>query len=454
MIRYTLSEILEPTAGRLLVKGTRYFTGISIDSRTIREGELFIALRGERFDGHDFLEPALKKGGGAVVSCPPVIPVMGKSIIHVDNTLRALQSIARHRRLTRDVKVVAITGTNGKTTTKEMIAEILARDYKVLRSRGNLNNQIGLSLSLTRLNSHRFAVLEMGASRVGDITELSEIARPDICVITNIAPAHLEGFASLDMVRKTKLEIVDYVNTVVVNGVDPYLRPVLPELLSDDRFSVITFGLNAGTDVWAEEIRHLKDGIRFKLHLRDAQAAEIKLRIFGLFNVLNALAAASVCSHLGVPLVNIKGALEEFKGVPMRVEIREMRGATVISDLYNANPASMEEAIKELVRMRQSRAVAVLGDMLELGAYEEEAHRKLGRWLSTHSVDVLITVGELMSYTHEEFNGINCMNGKRPSYHVNTPHEAREILREIVKSGDVVLIKGSRGMKMERILED
>ena len=240
MIRYTLSEILEPTAGRLLVKGTRYFTGISIDSRTIREGELFISLRGERFDGHDFLEPALKKGGGAVVSCPPVIPVMGKSIIHVDNTLRALQSIARHRRLTRDVEVVAITGTNGKTTTKEMIAEVLARDYKVLRSRGNLNNQIGLSLSLTRLNSHRFAVLEMGASRVGDIAELSGIARPDICVITNIAPAHLEGFGSLDMVRKTKLEIVDYVNTVVVNGVDPYLRPVLPELLSDDRFSVIT----------------------------------------------------------------------------------------------------------------------------------------------------------------------------------------------------------------------
>ncbi len=444
MSRYALTEILEATSGRLILKGADTFSGISIDSRTIKDGELFVALKGERFDGHIFVDEALKKGAGAVVSCPPVVP-RGRSIIHVGNTLRALQRIARHRRLSRPVKVVGVTGTNGKTTTKEMIATVLAKRYKVLGSKGNLNNQIGLPLCLTELDDHGVAVLEMGASKSGDIRELSEIARPDIGVITNIGPAHLEGFGSIETVRATKFELLDFAATGVLNGDDPNIKDI-PEMCD-----LLTFGLNEGVDVRADGIEYEDGGVSFRVYLKDGEAADVRLRVFGLFNVYNALAAVAVCRLLDVPLDEISASLGEFSGVPMRLELKELKGALVISDLYNANPASMEEAVKELLRLRRGRAVAVLGDMLDLGPYGEQAHRKLGRWLATLGVDVLIAVGELMAYTCEEFSG---GNGDAEAVHAGDPQEAREILLSMVGKDDTVLIKGSRGMRLERVLED
>ncbi len=442
---YTLTEVLEATSGRLLLKGPDLFSGISIDSRTIRAGELFIALKGKRFDGHDFVDEAIRRGSGAIVNYPPLIPTRGRSIIHVNNTLKALQGIARNRRLNRQARVVGVTGTNGKTTTKEMIYTILSSSYRVLSSRGNLNNHIGLPLCLSELDDHEIAVLEMGASRPGDIRELAEIALPDIGVITNIGPAHLEGFGSLETVRSTKLELVDFVGTLVVNGDDPNIG-IEP---SEGR-RVITFGRGEGLDVRADRIVHEEGGIRFRVLVKDGPETEIRLRVLGLFNVYNALAAISVSRLFEVPIEVVRASLEGFRGIPMRLELRELKGATVLSDLYNANPASMEEAVKELVRLKRGRAVAVLGDMLELGSYGEEAHRKLGRWLATLPVDVLIGIGELMSYAAEEFMGDN---GRRISLHVKDPEEARRILLKIVKSEDTVLIKGSRGMRLERLLE-
>ncbi len=444
MSRYTLTEILEATSGRLILKGADAFSGVSIDSRTIKDGELFVALKGERFDGHLFVDEALKKGLGAIVSYPPVVP-RGKSIVHVNNTLRALQRIARNRRLNRDVSVIGVTGTNGKTTTKEMITAVLDGRYKVLGSRGNLNNQIGLPLCLTGLDDHDMAVLEMGASREGDIRELSDIARPDIGVITNIGPAHLEGFGSLETVRDTKYEILDFVKTAVLNGDDPNIGDI------PGQCSVVTFGLNQGVDVRATDIVYEEDGLSFRVHLKEGGSADVRLKVLGLFNVYNALAAVAVCRILNVPTDAISSSLGEFGGVPMRLELKKLKGALVISDIYNANPASMEEAVKELVRLRRGRAVAVLGDMLELGPYGEQAHRKLGRWLATLNVDVLIAVGDLMSYTCEEFTG---GNGGVKALHVKDPREAREILLGMVGKEDTVLIKGSRGMRLERVLED
>jgi len=441
---YTLTEILEATSGRLILKGADAFRGISIDSRTIKDGEIFVALKGERFDGHLFVDEALKKGLGAIVSCPPLVP-RGRSIIHVNNTLQALQRIARYRRLSRQARVIGVTGTNGKTTTKEMIAAVLNGRYRVLRSKGNLNNQIGLPLCLTELDDHDMAVLEMGASRAGDIRELSEIARPDIGVITNIGPAHLEGFGSLERVRDTKYEILDFVDTAVLNGDDPNIKD------PPGQCGIVTFGLKQGADVRADEIIDGRDGLRFRVHLKEGGSADVRLRVFGLFNVYNALAAVAVCRLLNVPVEEISSSLGEFSGVPMRLELKELKGALVISDLYNANPASMEEAVKELVRLRRGRAVAVLGDMLDLGPYGEQAHRKLGRWLATLNVDVLIAVGELMSYTCEEFSG---GNGDAEAVHVRDPQEAREVLMGMVGEEDTVLIKGSRGMRLERVLED
>ncbi len=447
MSRYTITEIIEATGGRVLSKGQEYVTGISIDSRTIKEGELFIALKGQRFDGHQFLEEALQRGSGAVVSLPPLLPYQGRSIIYVDNTLKALQRIARYRRVKSEATVIGVTGTNGKTTTKEMIATVLSRRYRVLRSRGNLNNQIGLPLCLTDLTDEEFAVLEMGASRVGDIRELCEIALPQIGVITNIGPAHLEGFGSIEQVRKTKLEMLEFVDTLIINHDDPMLFPLTGE--SRAVRELITYGLSEGAMVRATEIHYNSTGINFTLRV-NAKAIPVKLNLFGRFNVYNALAAASVCLLFGC-LNEFKEAIAEFRGVPMRHEIRHLKGATVISDLYNANPASMEEAVKELVHLKRARAVAVLGDMLELGAYSEVAHRDLGRWLATLPVDLFIGVGPLMRYACEEFQR---MDSTREVYSVDDPLQARQILLERVKEGDTVLVKGSRGMKLERLLEE
>ncbi len=449
-VTYTVDEIIEATGGRLLLKGPEIFTGLSIDSRTIKEGELFIALRGERFDGHDFLEQALQKANGALVSFPPTVVSGRKSIIHVHNTLKALQSIARFRRLTRKVRVIGITGTNGKTTTKEMIATILGTRHSVLSSKGNLNNQIGLPLSLSGLNGQEVAVLELGASQQGDIDELCRIAYPDIGVLTNIGPGHLAGFGSLEVVRDTKLEIAKYVKTLVLNIDDRLLKEKVEELRRKG-LNLITFGISEASDIRASRIARTEKGIFFMVS-GVAGDFSVEMPMIGLFNVYNALAAICVAYLFAIDVESIRERLFNFKGVPMRVEKRQFRGAVVISDLYNANPASMEEAIKELVSLKGKRAIAVLGDMLELGAYEETAHRKIGRLLAELPVEIFITVGHRMAFAGEEFERNS--NGSRKHYHVSAPDEAKRILESIIKDDDTVLIKGSRGMRLERILEE
>lgn len=448
MALYSLTEILEATGGRLLLKGAETFTGISIDSRTIKENELFVALKGERFDGHDFLEQALNKGSAALISIPPVILYRGRSIIYVSNTLKALQNIARYRRLSRRTRVIAVTGSNGKTTTKEMIAKILSCRYTVLCNRGNLNNQIGLPLSLSELNGQEMVVLEMGASRQGDIDELCQIALPNVGVITNIGPAHLEGFGTLQGVLDTKTELLRYVESLVLNYDDPMIRTIPHERLKDKR--TISFGIKYNADIKADYIEYGEDGIDFSVHIGGKDSFKIHLPLYGLFNIYNALAAIAVGVLYDIPVEAMSEQLGSFKGVPMRVEIETLKGAMVISDLYNANPVSMEEALKELVRLKRGRAIAVLGDMLELGAYAEAAHRDIGRLIATLSVDVIIAVGRYMEYMKEELNG---RESKIAFYHVDRPEEARKILLNLIREGDTVLVKGSRGMRMEKVLE-
>ena len=449
MAIYSLTEILEATGGRLLLKGAENFSGISIDSRTIREAQLFVALKGERFDGHDFLEQALNSGGaGALVSLPPLIPHRGKSIIYVSNTLKALQGIARYRRLSRKIRVVAVTGSNGKTTTKEMIAKILSSRYDVLSSRGNLNNHIGLPLSLTELDRQDMAVLEMGASRQGDIDDLCQIAVPNTGVITNIGPAHLEGFGSVQGVLETKMEMLRYVDSVVLNHDDGMIRKVPEEKLKGKR--VVTFAIKSDADVRAESIVYGERGIDFNVVLKEGKEFHLHLPLYGLFNIYNALAAIAVGMLYGIPEDSVVEALGTFRGVPQRLEIDRLKGATVISDLYNANPASMEEALKELVHLKKGRAIAVLGDMLELGAYAEAAHREIGRLIATLPIDVVIAVGDYTRYIKEELNG----RGSRIEFHhADSPEGAGRLLIDLIREGDTVLIKGSRGMKMEEVLK-
>jgi UDP-N-acetylmuramoyl-tripeptide--D-alanyl-D-alanine ligase len=299
-------------------------------------------------------------------------------------------------------------------------------------------------LSLTKLNdSDEIIVLEMGASASGEIKELCEIAVPNYGVLTNISHAHLEGFKDIETIRKTKLELLDYISVAVVNADDPFMMEGIN--LSGFKGWLIRYGIKSPAEINATDIRLHEEGSIFNLHAGENKCVEVHPKISGMFNIYNMLAAASVGYLFNINLLNIKNAIESFTGVPMRLEFKELNGIKVISDVYNANPASMEEALKELVRIGKGRIIAVLGDMLELGSYEEEAHRKLGRFMSGLKIDIFIAVGPLMAFAASEF--------QHSVYRIQSSIEAGRLLRDICIKGDTVLIKGSRGMNMEMVLE-
>jgi UDP-N-acetylmuramoyl-tripeptide--D-alanyl-D-alanine ligase len=442
---FTIEDVIAATGGKVISGDMDTFTGISIDSRTIKAGELFVAIRGRKFDGYNFLSQALDRGNGAIIENPPGEAVNGKTIILVKDALRALQRMARYMRLKMDIPVIGITGSNGKTTTKELIASILGTRYRVLKNAGNLNNHIGLPLSLAKIDdADQIAVLEMGASAPGEIRELCEIAVPNCGVLTNISQAHLEGFKDLLTIRNTKLELLDYVDSAVVNADDAFLMEGVRR--SGFKGEVITYGIRNPAEIQATDIRLHERGSTLCLRIAGNESVEVRPKISGMFNTYNLLAAASVGYLYKIGIPGIKSAIDSFAGLAMRLEIRELNGIKIISDAYNANPASMEEAIKELFRIKKGRTIAVLGDMLELGAYGKEAHKRLGRFMSGLPIDVFIAVGRLMSVAASEFKG---------SVHISqNAAEAGRLLREIGRKGDTVLIKGSRGMNMEEVLAD
>ncbi|TAN43632.1 MAG: UDP-N-acetylmuramoyl-tripeptide--D-alanyl-D-alanine ligase [Nitrospirae bacterium] len=439
----TVQDILKATGGKLLQQEHADFSGLSIDSRTIGEGELFVALRGDRFDGHAFLDQALAKGAGALVDTPPAEAMAGRTIIQTGNTLTALQDIARFLRARRSIPVIAVTGTNGKTTTKELIASIFGLRHKVLKTTGNLNNHIGVPLCMTRMaGDEDVMVLELGSNAPGDIRLLCEIARPDHAVTTNVGPAHLEGFGELSAVRDTDLEVLAYAKTFAVNADDAFLV----EGTRGYTGSMLTYGIDKKADLSGRDITLHERGSGFRLCCPDGQETAVELKLSGRFNITNALAAASVAFACGISIDDIKKGLEMFTGVPLRLELKERAGMLLIVDAYNANPASMEEALRELSRLKRSRTIAVLGDMLELGPRAEELHQDLVKRLNALNIGLLIAVGPLMQKASAGFEG-DC-------YTVEDSLQAGAILSDLCREGDTILLKGSRGMKMELVLSE
>ncbi len=454
---FYLYEIISASKGRVIQKGGEIFEGISIDSRTIRDGELFIALEGERYDGHDFIDEAISKGAGAITQKSPTESKQNKTVIVVKDTLKVLHAIARDRCIKRGIPVIAITGSNGKTSTKEMTAAILSKRYSVFKTPGNLNNHIGLPLSLCMLDREDMAVVEMGARAKGDIKELCEISNPEYGVVTNIAPAHLEGFGSLESVRAAKMELMDYIEELFVNADDTFLYEGVKDLNEtyEKKKEVITFGIEKNADFRAFNVGadSSERGMSFGVVSSDSGSLAVTLSIGGVFNAYNALAAIAVGRRMGIENDDIVNALREYKGLPMRLEIIEWEGATIISDIYNANPASMKEALKELIRIKKNRGIALLGDMLELGSYSIAAHKELGKWIATLPVDIFIAIGPLMKIAMEEFLAYSDKNKGQLVYHAVDSINAREIFREIVVEGDTVLMKASRSMRLENVLE-
>ncbi|HTZ17088.1 MAG TPA: UDP-N-acetylmuramoyl-tripeptide--D-alanyl-D-alanine ligase, partial [Dissulfurispiraceae bacterium] len=402
-----IADILEATHGVLVSEGANKFSGISIDSRTVKKGELFVALKGERFDGHDFVHASLRTCAGALVSRAwardGVSSLEGKAIIAVENPLSALQDVARSIRNKFRGPVIAVVGSNGKTTTKELISSILGTTFNVLKTEGNLNNHVGMPLSMTKAVPETEAmVLEMGTNRPGDVDQLCRIAFPDTAVITNIGYEHIEGFGSLEAVRDAELEIIPYVNKVVLNGDDNFLAGGISLKFTGP---VVTFGIeNNECDVTARDIFFDETGSRFAIDI-SGKSASVDSRLSGRFNIYNSLAACAAAHSIGIDLDKIKKGLEAFGGVGMRFEIRRVGGITYLFDAYNANPSSMKASIRELSRIARGnaekpgniRAIAVLGDMLELGDYGKAAHEELGRLLSELGIDLLIGAGPLMT---------------------------------------------------------
>ncbi len=457
---FILEEVLKATGGRLLQGEEKTsFRGISTDSRTVAEGELFIALKGEHFDGHHFAIEALKKrAGGVIIEEDKVRDIRWNgyrpsAVIAVKDALHALGDIARERRRKFGTPVVALTGSNGKTTTKEMISACLETTFPVLKTKGNLNNLIGLPLTLLNLTEQeRIVVLEMGMNVPGEIRRLTEIAEPDVGLITNIEKVHLEGMGSLERVREEKGDLFRRMKqdgTILVNQDDPRVI----DLASEFRGQKITFGIDHPAEVMAKEIR-LKGvgGTSFTL-MMEGVTMEITLPLLGRHFVPNALSAIASASLFGIELEKVKEALENLQPFPMRMEVlRPKEGVTLINDAYNANPRSMELALEILSEMKgKGRAIAVLGDMLELGDFSVEAHQHIGQRVEELSIDFLLALGEEAPVLVESAirHGLNSEKARIVESHT----EAISTLKKMVRDGDWILVKGSRRMGMEKIAE-
>jgi len=424
--------------------------GYSIDSRTIQQGELFFAVRGERLDGHDFVQSALSNGAAAAVVARDQLRRYSNQskLLSVDDPLLALQQLSAAVRRMWGKPVVGITGSAGKTTTKEIVAHVLGTKFNVLKSQGNLNNHFGMPLQLLKLEpEHDIAVIEMGMSHAGEITALAKLAQPDCGVVTMVAPVHLEFFDSIAGIAKAKQELIASLppsGIAVLNADDPYVS----QFGRDFSGKVVCFGLHKPADVTARDVEPLRPlGSAFEVVYRD-EVAPTALPLLGEHSIYNALAGVAVGLQHGVTLKDAAAALSSLTAGDKRGQVLEFEGATVINDCYNSNPKALESMVRSLAQMPAQRRIVVAGEMLELGPGGEAMHRDCGQLMGNYRVDFVLGVRGLARLIVEGAASANV-----DAEFVASPEEAGEWLRDNIRPGDLVLVKGSRGVKLERALE-
>jgi MurE/MurF fusion protein len=454
------AEILEATGGKLFCGSLdRTFSGVSIDSRKISAENLFIAIQGDVYDGHGFIGGVIEKGiGGFVIderkiNMVPVSEIQDRDMvcITVEDTRRALGELAAFHRRRVPVSIIAVTGSNGKTSTRKMTSAVVSRHFCTLSTQGNLNNDIGLPLTLLNLKpAHQWAVVELGMNRPGEIERLGEICLPDVGVITNIGPAHLEGLGSVDAVLKAKGELLAKIKpdgTAVLNADDPRLLK-LAETASTD---VLLFGLSEDANIRAESVRRHGEGLSFNLVLPD-ETVSVGLQSPAMFMISNALAAAAVGYLLGLSADEIKEGLETFEPVPGRMNIHKTpKGIHIIDDTYNANPGSMQAAIGTLTALRgKNRGFLIIGDMLELGEHSGPMHRMIGSVAAGSNIAGLYVTGNFADDV-----SAGALEGRMDSANIfkGTREEILKAITKKLAAGDWVLVKGSRGMAMETVVE-
>ncbi len=423
---------------------------VSTDSRTLQSGDLFVPLRGQNFDGHRFIEQAGERGAtGALVeeSWKGTVP-SGLALIRVADTLIAYQTLAANYRKSLSIKVVAITGSNGKTSTKDFVASILSRGFRVTKTEGNFNNHVGLPQTMLSAGSDdQVGVWEIGMNHPGEIAPLAKLAAPDLAIITNIGVAHIQFMGSREAIAVEKGALVEAVKkegTVVLNADDPFSSVVGARTQA----KVILAGIESGT-IHATDLRQDATGSEFTI-LEGAHRSRAQLPVPGVHMVQNAILAVAAGRAFGLSLEECAAGLASAPLTKARLQIKEINGIQIIDDSYNANPDSMKAALRTLVELdADGQRIAVLGQMSELGEESERGHREVGERAATLGVDVLITVGDTGAVIAKAAE----KTGLKKSISVETPEEAAGILRKLVSPGDLILVKGSRSARMEQVIE-
>jgi len=447
MQKLDIRDILYATGGRLICGEPDFVVSeITTDSRKAGVNMLFVPIVGENHDAHDYIGSAFENGASAVITHRDIPAREGKNIIRVMDTRTALGDIARYYKEKYNLPTVAVTGSVGKTTAKDMISSVLTMKYNTVKTQGNYNNDIGLPLTVFRLErKHEAVVLEMGMSHFGEIHYLASIAKPDIAVITNIGMSHIENLGSRENIYRSKMQICDFFDesgVLIVNGDDDFLSKKRADI------KTVTFGVkNKDCDVLAENIEDLGiDGSRFTVSI-GGEKYEISVKIAGIHNVYNALAAVCVGRQMGIPAKDIADGISNFQPTSRRMEVKHFGGITVIDDCYNAAPDSIKAALTVLGSIKSGRKLAVLGDVLEMGDFAEDALYKIGE--NMKDIDMLITVG---NNAHFIAKGAKA-KGFEDTKSFETVDEAIDFLKENALDGDNILVKASHAMHFEKIVE-
>lgn len=442
----SFKEIVEAINGKVVVRGRENFNNVCIDTRKIQKDNIYIAIKGERFDGNKFVIDAFKKGASIAIVSEILFDIdkeeEAQTVILVDNTEKALLDLASFYRKKLGLKVVGVTGSCGKTSTKDLIAAFLSEKYKVFKTKGNFNNQIGLPLMILELDStYDVAVLEMGMSDLGEIDVLAKCARPDIAVITNIGLSHIENLKTQENILKAKSEIFNYFdesNCLIINGEDKNLLKI-----KDKCFEILRIGYNHEYDVYAFNIILMEDNTTFSIQDNN-QEIIFNIPMAGKHNILNSMLAIAVAKKFKLSFEEMKLGIKNLEATSMRLEVIKRDKITIINDCYNASPDSMKSSMDVLSAYKKGRKIAILGTMNELGDEAVNAHTEVGRY-AKDKVDLLIAIGSYKECFRKGYSLDSILTFEDKKDFIDD-------LKTIIKENDVILVKASRGMKFEEIV--
>lgn len=443
-MKINLGEIFENVDKNLIVNA------VTTDSRKISEKSLFVALKGEKFNGEDFVEEAFNKGAVAALVSKNFSREVEGVLIKVDDTLSAYQKIAASWRDKFNIPIVAITGSTGKTTTKDLTAAVLSPLGKILKTSANFNNEIGVPMTLLELDeNHKAAVIEIGMRGLGQISSLAKIVKPNIAIITNVNETHMELLGSIENIAKAKSELVESIHeggAVILNADNKYTAAM--KKIVNPGVKIFTHGIENFADLKADNVIVASGSTDFDLNYKN-KIYPFNLPIIGRHNISNALAAISAGIFIGLDFEKIRYGISTLVTTKMRFEVIRRDGIVIVNDAYNASPTSMRAAIKTSAELYDSRKIAVLGDMFELGDISEKAHREVGEYLAENNFEILITVGELGKFIADGAKSA----GLEKIFVTNSHEDAAKTLRGILKYNDVILFKASHGMHLEKIIE-